>query len=130
MMDRIRVEITYNFSIHKKQSSLIRIIEITFESFRAVQSCTKVALGKLLLCFDIFGKVEINFSIKMTISKVAVIGGGLAGLCSAKNALANGLQVTLYEQTGGIGGTWNYTEKTGRDEYGLKIHSSMYRGLR
>lgn len=66
----------------------------------------------------------------MSISKVAVIGGGLAGLCAAKNALAHRLKVVVYEQTDAIGGTWNYTEKTGYDEYGLKIHSSMYRGLR
>lgn len=32
--------------------------------------------------------------------------------------------------TDNIGGTWVYTDKTGKDEYGIPIHSSMYQNLR
>lgn len=66
----------------------------------------------------------------MKVSRVAVIGAGMTGLCSARHALANGMEVTVFEQTSQLGGTWVYTDQAGRDEYGLNIHTSMYRGLR
>lgn len=66
----------------------------------------------------------------MSRRKVVVIGAGVAGLCAAKHAKQNGFDVTVYEQTGQIGGIWVYTDKIGDDEYGLKIHTSMYQGLK
>ena len=66
----------------------------------------------------------------MLVSSVAVIGAGMGGLCSARHASANGMEVTVFEQTSDVGGTWVYTEATGRDEYDLNIHTSMYHGLR
>lgn len=62
--------------------------------------------------------------------EIAVIGAGVSGLASAKNALAHGYNVTIYEQAEDLGGTWRYTDKTGNDQYGVKIHSAMYQGLR
>ena len=38
---------------------------------------------------------------------IAVIGGGLAGLTSAKQALAAGYDVVVYEKTSDVGGIWN-----------------------
>lgn len=61
--------------------------------------------------------------------KIAIIGAGTAGICAAKHALDNGLEIVVFEQTKYIGGTWVYTDKTGVDEYGLNIHTSMYTGL-
>lgn len=61
--------------------------------------------------------------------KIVVIGGGPSGLCAAKHALDYKYSVTLYEQTSQIGGTWVYTDRTGTDENGLPIHTSMYKGL-
>lgn len=61
--------------------------------------------------------------------KIAVIGAGPSGLCAAKHALDYKCSVTVYEQTTQIGGTWVYTDRTGTDEYGLPIHTSMYKGL-
>lgn len=61
---------------------------------------------------------------------VAVIGAGLAGLCAAKYAKSFGHSVTVFEQCDKLGGTWNYNEKTGVDEFGLNIHTSMYHNLR
>lgn len=61
---------------------------------------------------------------------VAIIGAGASGLCSARHALANGLRVTVFEQAGELGGTWVYTDDVGTDEYGMPIHTSMYKGLR
>lgn len=58
------------------------------------------------------------------ISSVAVIGAGTAGLCSAKHALAAGMQVSVFEQADQVGGTWIYT-----DDQGADIHTSMYQGL-
>lgn len=60
---------------------------------------------------------------------IAVIGAGTAGICAAKHALANGYQVTVYEQAKQVGGTWVYTDQIGNDEFGLDVHSSMYKGL-
>lgn len=54
----------------------------------------------------------------------------MSGLCAAKYAKASGYNVTIYEQTDAIGGTWNYTEKVGKDGFGLDIHTSMYHELR
>lgn len=71
-----------------------------------------------------------NTSINMPIFNLAVIGGGQAGLCSAKRALEEGFKVTIYEQNGHLGGTWHYTEETGKDQYGVNINSSMYQGLK
>lgn len=61
---------------------------------------------------------------------VAVIGAGTSGLCSAKYSLQHGYNVTIYEQSEELGGIWYYTDKTGKDQYGIDIHTAMYKGLR
>lgn len=61
--------------------------------------------------------------------RVAVIGAGYSGLAAAKNCIQSGLDVIVYEQSVDIGGTWTYIEKTGKNEYGLDVHTSMYRDL-
>lgn len=66
----------------------------------------------------------------MSTLNVCVIGAGTSGLCAAKHALQNGFNVTVYEQTEVIGGIWWYTDETGKDKYGLPIHTAMYQGLR
>lgn len=65
----------------------------------------------------------------MTQLKIAVIGGGPTGLCAAKHAIEYKCDVTVFEQTSQIGGTWVYTDRIGTDENGLPIHTSMYNGL-
>ncbi|XP_011635501.1 flavin-containing monooxygenase FMO GS-OX-like 2 isoform X1 [Pogonomyrmex barbatus] len=63
--------------------------------------------------------------------KVCVIGAGAAGLCAIRHLAANmTFEITAYEQTNEIGGTWVYKEQVGLDENGLPIHSSMYQNLR
>lgn len=64
-----------------------------------------------------------------TSKKIAVIGAGPSGLCAAKHAIANGYDVTVYEQTANVGGTWVYTDQIGNSEHGLPIHSSMYQHM-
>lgn len=63
------------------------------------------------------------------VSSIAVIGAGTAGLCSAKHALAAGLQVVVFEQADQVGGTWIYTDEVSTDSQGVAIHTSMYQGL-
>lgn len=60
---------------------------------------------------------------------VVIIGGGMAGLISARYASEAGHSVTVYEQFAEIGGTWVYSDRTDVDEYGVRIHSSLYRDL-
>lgn len=61
--------------------------------------------------------------------RVGVIGAGPAGLCTIRHSIAFGCEVIAFEQSDKIGGTWNYTDNTGKDERGLDVHSSMYQGL-
>lgn len=61
--------------------------------------------------------------------KLVVIGAGAAGLCAAKYGIDFGYEVTVFEQTDRIGGTWNYTDEVGKDKHGLDVHTSMYQGL-
>lgn len=65
-------------------------------------------------------------------ARVCVIGAGAAGLCAARHLLVEPCvgQVDILEQASQLGGTWVYTEKTGYDDFGLPIHTSMYKSLR
>ena len=48
-----------------------------------------------------------------TRQRVAVIGAGAAGLCAAKNLLARGVEVVVYEIGTCIGGLWVYNNDSG-----------------
>ncbi|MCY4220708.1 MAG: NAD(P)/FAD-dependent oxidoreductase [Thiotrichales bacterium] len=67
--------------------------------------------------------------------RVAVIGAGPSGLAQLRafqSARAGGAEVpeiVCYEKQGDWGGLWNYTWRTGLDEYGEPVHGSMYRYL-
>lgn len=63
---------------------------------------------------------------------MAIIGCGAAGLSALKHFTAEGSPFTCvsYEQTDNVGGTWVYTDRVGKDKYGLPVHSSMYKSLR
>ncbi|MDA7989521.1 MAG: NAD(P)/FAD-dependent oxidoreductase [Gammaproteobacteria bacterium] len=67
--------------------------------------------------------------------KVAIIGAGPCGisqLCAFASAAAKGAEIpelVCYEKQGGFGGLWNYTWRTGADEFGEPMHCSMYRYL-
>lgn len=61
--------------------------------------------------------------------RIGVVGAGPAGLCAIRQALSFGCEVVAFEQGDKLGGTWNYTDETGKDKNGLDVHSSMYRGL-
>ncbi|KAK2578811.1 hypothetical protein KPH14_012030 [Odynerus spinipes] len=65
------------------------------------------------------------------IKKVCVIGAGAAGLCAARHLAGDSnFEMTVYEQTGDIGGTWVYNDQIESDENDIPIHSSMYQNLR
>ncbi|CAO1382341.1 unnamed protein product [Diamesa hyperborea] len=61
--------------------------------------------------------------------RLGIIGAGAAGICAAKHGLKFGHDVVVFEQTNQIGGTWIFTQETGKDKYGLDVHSSMYEKL-
>ncbi|XP_069395499.1 uncharacterized protein [Paralichthys olivaceus] len=63
--------------------------------------------------------------------RVAVVGGGAAGLCAARHILSRPnsfARPVVFELSDNIGGTWCYDERT--DDSGRAVHSSMYRDLR
>jgi len=68
--------------------------------------------------------------------RVAVIGAGPSGLAQLhafQSAALKGAEIpdiVCYEKQDNWGGMWNYTWRTGLDEYGEPIHSSMYGNLR
>lgn len=66
---------------------------------------------------------------------VAVIGAGVSGLITARELKRSGHQVTIFEKSGQIGGTWAYDPRTESDPLSLDpnreiIHSSLYSSLR
>lgn len=68
-------------------------------------------------------------------TRVAVIGAGPSGMAqlrafqSAARQGAKIPEVVCFEKQDDWGGLWNYTWRTGLDEYGEPVHGSMYRYL-
>ena len=68
-------------------------------------------------------------------NRVAIIGAGPSGLAqlrafaSAQRAGAEIPELVCYEKQSDWGGLWNYTWRTGLDQYGEPVHGSMYRYL-
>lgn len=67
--------------------------------------------------------------------RIAIIGAGPSGLAvlrAFESARAKGAEVpemVCYEKQSNWGGLWNYTWRTGLDEFGEPVHGSMYRYL-
>ena len=67
--------------------------------------------------------------------RVAIIGAGPSGLAqlrafqSAKAGGADIPEIVCFEKQSNWGGLWNYTWRTGLDQYGEPVHGSMYRYL-
>lgn len=67
--------------------------------------------------------------------RVAVIGAGPSGLAqlrafqSAAQKGADIPEIVCFEKQANWGGLWNYTWRTGLDQYGEPVHGSMYRYL-
>nr|VFK62398.1 MAG: trimethylamine monooxygenase [Candidatus Kentron sp. TUN] len=68
-------------------------------------------------------------------TRVAIIGAGPSGLAqlrafqSAKEKGSEIPEIVCFERQEDWGGIWNYTWRTGTDEYGEPVHCSMYRYL-
>ena len=79
-----------------------------------------------------FRSTEHNNQLVKMVQRVAVIGAGAAGICALRHLTArpNMFEAVGFEQLGQVGGTWIYTDKSGLDEYGLPIQSSMYKNLK
>ena len=67
-----------------------------------------------------------------TMKRVAVIGAGPGGLAVLRHLSTKPELYSLkaYEKSSTIGGQWNYSDASGKDENGLPVHSSIYRNLR
>ncbi len=67
--------------------------------------------------------------------RVAIIGAGPSGLAQMRafqSAAAKGEEIpeiVCFEKQSNWGGLWNYTWRTGLDQYGEPVHGSMYRYL-
>jgi trimethylamine monooxygenase len=68
-------------------------------------------------------------------TRIAIIGGGPSGLAalrafeSARKKGAEIPEIVCYEKQSDYGGMWNYTWRTGLDEFGEAVHGGMYRYL-
>lgn len=58
--------------------------------------------------------------------KVAVIGGGISGIVTAKCLRDDGHQVTLYESTDQVGGIWVYRKTSGGTFESVRFQNSKY----
>lgn len=72
---------------------------------------------------------------KLSTQKVAVIGGGAAGLAAAKELRHEGHTVVVFERESELGGTWVYSSEIESDPIGSDpnrkvVHSSLYQSLR
>lgn len=63
------------------------------------------------------------------IKKICIVGAGPAGMCAIRHAVESNFEVVAFEKQDSVGGNWIYTDKTGVDENGVEIHSSMYENL-
>ncbi len=54
--------------------------------------------------------------------RFAVIGAGAGGLCAAKNLLASGIEVMVFEAGSRIGGLWAYDNDSGRSPAYRSLH--------
>ena len=69
------------------------------------------------------------------VERIAVIGAGPSGMAALRafeSAAVKGATVpelVCFEKQGDWGGLWNYTWRTGLDEFGEPVHGSMYRFL-
>ena len=67
--------------------------------------------------------------------KVAIIGAGPSGMAQMRafeSAAKQGdseVDIVCFEKQADWGGQWNYTWRTGLDQHGEPVHSSMYRNL-
>ncbi len=67
--------------------------------------------------------------------RIAIIGAGPSGTAALRafqSAATQGAEIpeiVCYEKQDDWGGLWNYTWRTGLDEYGEPVHCSMYRYL-
>ena len=68
-------------------------------------------------------------------TRVAIIGAGPSGMAQLRafqSAQQKGIEIpeiVCFEKQSDWGGQWNYTWRTGMDEHGENVHSSMYRYL-
>ena len=71
----------------------------------------------------------------MSKKRVAIIGAGPSGLAQLRafqSAQAKGAEIpeiVCFEKQDNWGGLWNYSWRTGVDQYGEPVHGSMYRYL-
>lgn len=86
----------------------------------------------LYINFSVFISVEEKLKMPSSKIRIAIVGGGVAGLIVARHVISRPefYSLCLFEQTDEIGGTWVYTDETEFDENQLPIHSSMYKNLR
>jgi dimethylaniline monooxygenase (N-oxide forming) len=59
------------------------------------------------------------------VKRVAIIGGGVAGLNTARALAARGLQCTIYEANDAVGGVW----RSNYSGYGLQVPKNLYEFL-
>ena len=97
-------------------------IELTFYTIWGTTFIIQLIFFLQILISQIF------LALSLTMKKVAIIGGGLSGLCALKHLLpCADIQSVIFEQRNSIGGQWLYEDVHGESN---EIFSSMYKNLR
>ena len=102
------------------------------------QSSCEASFKKTPLKYKNFGtellnRAHISGSKQSVVMKrVAVIGAGAAGLCSARHLsrYPEAFSVRVFERASALGGTWVYTDQTDSYDCDHPVHSGMYDALR
>lgn len=83
----------------------------------------------ILCILNVFYLINSSVFCEKINKKIVIIGAGASGLCAARHAISQGFDVSIFEQTENVGGTWVYTDRTGNDEYGLPSLGTVYKSL-
>jgi len=65
-------------------------------------------IGTLTSSFLLVKHTLHTLHLNTIMASVAIVGGGSAGITTAKSLIEQGFQVTVYESSNDIGGQWNY----------------------
>ena len=116
--------------------AIIDHLETSLLHCTALHSFSRLALPPAWAILESEAQISpVRSVVKMPGKKVCLIGAGPSGMSVLSwlgKLTREGREVpevVCYEKQGDWGGLWNYTWRTGTDQYGEQVHGSMYRSV-